>query len=115
MSNHHCEAYTGSPKAVRWSLEIKFNVGVFAFPLAGTTLTFRIGLKRRSDRGRRTGHMDNGGLAESGRAYDFLVEYRRESVHTPVVFRVREGSGKKDRTRTRYCQTKENEVRQDES
>jgi hypothetical protein len=44
-------------------------------------------------------------LRKLGRAYGFLVEYRPESVATPVVFRVRDDD-KSHRTRTRYCQTK---------
>jgi hypothetical protein len=44
---------------------------------------------------------------ELGRSYDFLVEYRKESVNTPAVFCVREDGIKNHRTRARYCQAKE--------
>jgi hypothetical protein len=38
MSNHHCEAYTTSPKAVPLSPEIGYIVGVFSVSILGTTL-----------------------------------------------------------------------------
>jgi len=44
---------------------------------------------------------------ELGSPFGFLVEYRWESVNTPVVFRVRENDDKKHRTQTRYRQAKE--------
>jgi hypothetical protein len=45
--------------------------------------------KERSDRGLwNKSEQTIEGSRELGRTYDFLVEYRKESVNTPVVFRV---------------------------
>ena len=41
---------------------------------------------------------------ELGRSYDFLVEYRKESVNTPAIFRVRGDGDKNHRTQARYRQ-----------
>ena len=69
---------------------------------------FRIGLKEQSNRGRWNKckrRIED--TRELGRAYDFLVESRLESVKTPAVFRVREDGDKNHRTQTRYRQAKE--------
>jgi hypothetical protein len=116
MSNHHCEAYTASPKALILSHEKKFTVEVFSFHALGTTSAIRNGQKNRFDRGLRTGADGQWRLTKNlgdptislsipGRS---RVNNSNRSMHEGTVL-------KTIRATTRYRQAKENEVRRDES